>query len=201
MNQTSEFGKINDKPLEHHVNGTIFKAERCDLRGGVTVNKPLDKIPASDMFVFGAWHALQIHSDLNGFGGYDAVQFTHVPDVELTMDNIGRLMANSYVGCDILSVFAERSGGWICAFAQLKSNTSAFLNIVRNMHKIAIEKKTRVLLIDCGSSCIAVVPSVNTIDDVETLYAHLINSYKSNPKLRAATDAVLVKYNKHLEVN
>lgn len=71
---------INDKPLEHTShNGTTFKASRCDLQGGVTVTKPAwlisDLQLAADFGEFTAWHALCIFKQLNGFAGYNCIQY------------------------------------------------------------------------------------------------------------------------------
>jgi hypothetical protein len=72
---------INDKPLEHTSHhGTTFKAQRSDLYGGVTVTKPAWPIAeaqfAADFGEFTAWHALCIFKQLNGFAGYDCIQYT-----------------------------------------------------------------------------------------------------------------------------
>lgn len=71
---------MNDKPLEHTShNGTSFKAERCDLYGGVKVTKPTWPITevqlAADFGEFTAWHVLCIFKQLNGFAGYDCIQY------------------------------------------------------------------------------------------------------------------------------
>lgn len=69
---------INDRTLEHTSrNGTRFTASRCDLSGGVVVEKPegLGEVSlAQDIAEFTGWHALSIWSQLNGFAGYDCLQ-------------------------------------------------------------------------------------------------------------------------------
>jgi hypothetical protein len=37
-----------------------------------------DKKVMADMVEFGAWHAINIYPDLNGFQGYDCVSFNFV---------------------------------------------------------------------------------------------------------------------------
>ena len=70
---------LNEKPLEHtSSNGTTFKADRCDLRGGVIIEYPsyllTDQQKMDDFLQFGAWHRGEIWQRLNGFSGYDCVQ-------------------------------------------------------------------------------------------------------------------------------
>ena len=70
---------INEKPIQHRAgHGTEFLADRADLRGGVKVithitNDP--KLIKSDYAEFAAWHAHNIHPQLNGFSGYDCIEF------------------------------------------------------------------------------------------------------------------------------
>lgn len=64
---------LNERPLEHRCrNGTTFMAARCDFVGGVTAYVPLhltlEEIIA-DAVELGAWHALNILPQLNGFTG------------------------------------------------------------------------------------------------------------------------------------
>jgi hypothetical protein len=70
---------LNDKPFEYHSrNGTQFNAARCDFRGGVDVKvfKHSSQTAVLQDFVeMAAYHALHIHSQLNGFQGYDCVPF------------------------------------------------------------------------------------------------------------------------------
>ncbi len=71
---------MNEKPFEHHSrNGCRFTAERCDLRGGVSVEVPkglsAEQIIA-DAFEMGMHHAAHIWPELNGFAGSDTVQFS-----------------------------------------------------------------------------------------------------------------------------
>ncbi|HBP1602130.1 TPA: hypothetical protein L5U90_003230 [Pseudomonas aeruginosa] len=70
---------INEKPLEHRShNGTVFKAERCDLRGGVQVTKPQDISEAdlgADFAEFAAWHTHCIFHQLNGFQGWGGISY------------------------------------------------------------------------------------------------------------------------------
>jgi len=70
----------NVTPIEHTCrNGTSFKCERADLKGGVTVTQAWgDANPEkrmADFAEFGAWHAHWIHEHLNGFQGYDCVRY------------------------------------------------------------------------------------------------------------------------------
>lgn len=75
------FGKIADKPFSHRGRyGTLFQADRCDLRGGVriVVNRNADLTPeqfVADVAMCAAYHAALILPDLNGFPGYDTVKY------------------------------------------------------------------------------------------------------------------------------
>jgi hypothetical protein len=72
------------KPLEHHVNGYLFKS--CiDLSNGVTVvrmeyadhsNEALSKAVAE----FTAWWTVNIHRYLNGFSGMDCIRWTIIEE-------------------------------------------------------------------------------------------------------------------------
>ncbi|WP_219096217.1 hypothetical protein [Pseudomonas sp. UMAB-40] len=56
-------------------------ADRCDLANGVEVEKPegiTESQYASDLAEFGAFHALNIREHLNGFSGYDNIDFNVV---------------------------------------------------------------------------------------------------------------------------
>lgn len=69
---------LNEKPFEHHCrNGTVFKARRCDFKGGVTAYIP-DRMPLElmmeDASELAAWHWANIVPKLNGFTG--PAQFT-----------------------------------------------------------------------------------------------------------------------------
>ncbi|MEX6780382.1 hypothetical protein [Pseudomonas aeruginosa] len=70
---------INEQPLEHRSNnGTLFKAERCDLRGVVEVTKPLNISEAdlgADFAEFAAWHTHCIFNQLNGFSGWGGIRY------------------------------------------------------------------------------------------------------------------------------
>jgi len=69
---------INENPFEHTCrNGTVFTAKRCDFLGGVafrdeSANEALFLQDLSEMIGF---HACNIHPRLNGFQGYDCVNF------------------------------------------------------------------------------------------------------------------------------
>ena len=67
---------------------TWFRGTRCDLSDGVVVDKPLDQIHHEDFVCFGAWHAIQIHCDLNGFSGYDCVKFRYEAQDENTTEEL-----------------------------------------------------------------------------------------------------------------
>lgn len=77
--------QLNEKPLSHtSANGSQFKADRCDLKNGVMVERPLDISDVqlcADFSEFGAFHSLEIRERLNGFAGYDCISYT-ITDVE-----------------------------------------------------------------------------------------------------------------------
>ena len=70
---------INGKPLHYDaINGITFKSERSDLRGGVEVRKShtVSSVELCRAFAeFGAYHAMHIRPNLNGFSGYDCVRY------------------------------------------------------------------------------------------------------------------------------
>ncbi|MCK5236915.1 MAG: hypothetical protein KAR06_08015 [Deltaproteobacteria bacterium] len=76
---------MNEKPYSHNSHhGTRFGASRCDFMYGVNVVKPKEVNLAqytADVAEMIVQHALQIHPQLNGFAGYDAIRFT-VVDVQ-----------------------------------------------------------------------------------------------------------------------
>jgi hypothetical protein len=74
------FPKLNDNPFEHNcLHGTVFKAERCDFKGGVKVtfrdDAITDKQKMADVAQMIGYHAVNIYPRLNGFSGYDCIQF------------------------------------------------------------------------------------------------------------------------------
>lgn len=75
---------INDKPLEHRSNnGTVFKAERCDLRSGVKVTKsePISETDlGADFAEFVASHTHCIFQHLNTFPGWSDIIYSIVTD-------------------------------------------------------------------------------------------------------------------------
>ncbi len=78
----------NEQPLEHHCqNGTVFKAERCDLRGGVTAIVRDGITPErllADGMEFGAWHRHVIWPDLIGYTGPPYIAEIRSPEPEET---------------------------------------------------------------------------------------------------------------------
>lgn len=70
---------INDHEFEHlTANGTWFRCDRCDLAVPVKVTHreglPLERLMA-DFVEFAAFHVRHIHPKLNGFAGYDAIEY------------------------------------------------------------------------------------------------------------------------------
>ena len=70
----------NATPLRHVTRyGTLFRADRADLVGGVMVShrRGLTYAALAGEFAeFGAWHALQIRPELSHFSGYNTIQYT-----------------------------------------------------------------------------------------------------------------------------
>lgn len=69
---------LNENPFRfigHY--GTLFSADRCDFRGGITLKSvPKDKsLMASDIAEMIGHHATNIHPQLNGFQGYDCIDW------------------------------------------------------------------------------------------------------------------------------
>ena len=72
---------MNEKPFEHHtLHGTRFVAARCDFVGGVVAHLMRhdlsEKDLLSDVAEMIGFHSVNIISDLNGFAGYDCIDFT-----------------------------------------------------------------------------------------------------------------------------
>lgn len=71
---------MNTESLEYMCsNGTTFKADRCDLKGGVRVLEAWETTPEqkmADFAEFGAWHLANIHPNLNGFAGYGSIKYS-----------------------------------------------------------------------------------------------------------------------------
>lgn len=77
---------INDHPVEHQTsNFILFKAKRADLVGGVdvTITDLCKSLQPEDMSIelmkatteFVSWHCLCIWEQLNGFSGYDNIEY------------------------------------------------------------------------------------------------------------------------------
>ncbi len=69
---------MNEKSFEYTSHyGTVFKSDRCDFKGGVWVtHQPAEKFFSwSDVTEMIGYHATNIHPQLNGFQGYDCVQW------------------------------------------------------------------------------------------------------------------------------
>lgn len=71
---------LNESPFEHRSRyGCEFTGTRCDFRDGVRVVRPrhINEVQfASDVAEFAAWHSSNIWEQLNGFQGYDCIDFT-----------------------------------------------------------------------------------------------------------------------------
>jgi hypothetical protein len=71
---------LNHQPFVHICRfGTVFVAKRCDFQGGVKVTTP-DANPSlaaysSDLAEMIGYHATNVHPRLNGFQGYDCIDF------------------------------------------------------------------------------------------------------------------------------
>lgn len=75
---------LNEKPFSHFCrNGVEFEADRCDFKNGVIVSLYEDETNLDDYTKklisataeMTAWHAMFIHPHLNGFQGYDCVNY------------------------------------------------------------------------------------------------------------------------------
>lgn len=77
------------KPIERTTSrGTVFKAARADLACVVEVT-PSQKMDTATWLAecteFAAWHAHFIHPTLNGFAGYDTVEYKILPNSNETL--------------------------------------------------------------------------------------------------------------------
>jgi hypothetical protein len=69
---------MNDKPFQHICqNGTEFRCTRCDFKTPIQIiGRPSsDTKFASDVAEMIGFHAVTIRPELNGFQGYDCLQF------------------------------------------------------------------------------------------------------------------------------
>jgi hypothetical protein len=71
--------QMNDKPFDHVSHfGTKFVAPKADFRDGVIIHRSvhLDDVHfLSDLAEMIGYHAVNIHPELNGFQGYDCINF------------------------------------------------------------------------------------------------------------------------------
>lgn len=63
--------------------GSRFISETADLSKGVTIEKPANLPPryfAADIAEMTGFHATNVHPTLNGFQGYDTIDFTIIDE-------------------------------------------------------------------------------------------------------------------------
>ena len=71
----------HETPFDHNYHfGTVFRSETCDFKNAILVyDKPQNEILfARDVAEMIAFHAFNIHPELNGFQGYDCINFAIV---------------------------------------------------------------------------------------------------------------------------
>jgi hypothetical protein len=69
---------MNEKPFAHSCRfGTTFSSDRCDFKNGVIVShrQPKKELFISDLAEMVSFHAINIHPQLNGFQGYDCIEW------------------------------------------------------------------------------------------------------------------------------
>lgn len=75
---------MNDKPFEHLSHyGTKFVAPKADFREGVIIFRSpgLTQLQLlADLSEMIGYHAVNIHPELNGFSGYDCINFKIMTD-------------------------------------------------------------------------------------------------------------------------
>jgi len=76
-------GILNERPYRHNCrHGSVFRAERCDFKGGVEVafcnGKLTDKQRMEDVAEMIGFHAVNVYPYLNGFSGYDCIEFKNM---------------------------------------------------------------------------------------------------------------------------
>lgn len=72
---------IGERSFSHSCRyGTRFECSRCDFAAPIRVINPPDSPAeqAADVAEMIGYHAAAIHPDLNGFAGYDTLQFVRV---------------------------------------------------------------------------------------------------------------------------
>ena len=77
---------MNEKPFDHHCsNGSSFQCSRCDFTEPIEVlDMPGDSLAlfAADVAEMIGFHAINIWPKLNGFQGYDTIDFDIVCENE-----------------------------------------------------------------------------------------------------------------------
>jgi len=69
---------MTERPFTHICRyGTVFGADRCDFKTGIIVSHQPSKkaLYVSDVAEMIGFHAINIHPQLNGFQGYDCIQW------------------------------------------------------------------------------------------------------------------------------
>ena len=69
---------MNEKPFTHHCcNGSRFQCDRCDFTKPIKVldKPPYEALFAADVAEMIGYHAINIWPELNGFQGYDTIEF------------------------------------------------------------------------------------------------------------------------------
>lgn len=102
---------INDQPISHRsYNGTMFTAERADLNGGVKVNRSRyadEMLQNADFAEFASWHVTQILPELNGFPGWDAIQYKFVDEKKELESPKRKLPSEAYRALEALKAQAS----------------------------------------------------------------------------------------------
>jgi len=72
---------MNDTPFEYEAaNGTKFTCERCDFKEVINVKWMHETTDADfhlDIAEMIGYHAINVHPQLNGFQGYDVLNFEY----------------------------------------------------------------------------------------------------------------------------
>ena len=96
---------LNENNFMRSARGIYFVSRRCDLSDGVLVlvDCPLEEITPEMMLKATAsivgYHACNIHPELNGFRGYDAINYHFVQDV-IGDETISDMLINETISYD-----------------------------------------------------------------------------------------------------
>lgn len=91
---------MNEKSFSHISHyGTAFDCDRCDFRTPIVVSTPPEdpRLYVKDVAEMIGFHTTNIHPELNGFQGYDCIEFVPaIPPKPSKQEYICEVWSNQY---------------------------------------------------------------------------------------------------------